>query len=121
MEIGRMNQRITVLEHHTKIDDIGNHKTQWEEAFSCWAYVTLTNSVNSSTEKTEAGVTKEIQTLEITIRQTPDTVNMATTTHRIQFRGMLYNITGIVPSYTSQDYMKLICEMRKAGAKDENI
>ncbi|MDE5753435.1 MAG: phage head closure protein [Oscillospiraceae bacterium] len=118
MEIGKMNQRITVLEHHTKVDSIGNHKTQWEEVFSCWAYVSMRNSVNSSIEKTEAGVTKEVQSLEFTIRQTADTVNLSTTTHRIQFREIQYDLVSIVPNFTSQDYMKLTCEIRKAGAKD---
>lgn len=34
MEIGKLNQRITILEHSTKIDNIGNHKAQWDEVFS---------------------------------------------------------------------------------------
>lgn len=34
MEIGKLNQCISFLVHHTKIDRIGNHKAQWEEAFS---------------------------------------------------------------------------------------
>lgn len=35
MEIGNLNQRITILEHRTVIDEIGNHITKWEETFSC--------------------------------------------------------------------------------------
>ena len=64
MEIGNLNQRITILEHNTKIDSIGNHKAQWEELFSCWAAV----NVKSSSETTEAGVTKEGSSLEFTVR-----------------------------------------------------
>ena len=56
MEIGTLKQRIAFLEHSTKIDGIGNHKARWEEAFSCWAAV----SVKTSTETTEAGVTQEV-------------------------------------------------------------
>lgn len=41
MEIGNLNQRITILEHSTKIDSIGNHKAQWEELFSCWLLLML--------------------------------------------------------------------------------
>ena len=51
MEIGKLNQRITILEHNTKIDSIGNHKAQWEELFSCWAAV----NVKSSSETTDVG------------------------------------------------------------------
>lgn len=76
MEIGKLNQRITVLEHSTKIDSIGNHKAQWEELFSCWAAV----AVKSSSETTDAGVTKEVSSLEFTIRQTPDTLRMKKST-----------------------------------------
>jgi head-tail adaptor len=60
MEIGTLNQRIAFLEHSTKIDGIGNHKARWEEAFSCWAAV----SVKTSTETSEAGVTQEVVSLE---------------------------------------------------------
>lgn len=69
MEIGTLNQRIAFLEHSTKVDGIGNHKARWEEAFSYWAAV----SVKASTETTEAGVTKEVTSLEFTVQQTPDT------------------------------------------------
>ena len=58
MEIGTLNQRITLLEQRVKVDAIGNHCNQWEEAFSCWARATLKSSV----ENTDAGVTKEVQT-----------------------------------------------------------
>ncbi len=97
MEIGLLNQRISFLEHHTKTDDIGNHKAQWEEAFSCWAAVTP----KSSTETTEAGVTKEIYSIEFIVRQTSDTMRINPTTYRVQFRGLSYNIDSILPNYKS--------------------
>lgn len=59
MEIGKLNQRITILEYSTKIDNIGNHKAQWGEVFSCWAAV----SVKSSAENADNGTTKEILSL----------------------------------------------------------
>ena len=65
MEIGTLNQRITFLENRVVTDEIGNHTAVWDEAFSCWAKVTLKASV----EHTDAGVTKETQTLEFLIRQ----------------------------------------------------
>ena len=53
------------------------------------------------------------------IRQTPQTKQMAPTAYRIRFDGIEYDITGIIPNYTTQDYMKLLCESRRAGAKDD--
>ena len=51
MEIGTLNQRITLLEQRVKVDAIGNHCNQWEEAFSCWARVTLKSSVENADRK----------------------------------------------------------------------
>ena len=119
MEIGKLNQRIAVLENHCKKDAIGNHKAHWEEVFSLWASVTVGNTQGSASEETNTGVTREIQRIEVTIRQTPQTKRMSSTVYRIRFDGIDYDIKGIVPNYTSQDYMKLICESRKEGAKDD--
>ena len=115
MEIGTLNQRIALLEHSTKIDGIGNHKARWEEVFSCWAAV----SVKTSTETTEAGVTQEVVSLEFTVRQTPDTKRINTTTHKLRFRGLVYDINGVLPNYKSLDYMKITAGTRKAGEKDD--
>ena len=115
MEIGKLNQRITFLEHYTKVDEIGNHEARWDETFSCWASVLP----KSSTETTEAGVTKEVLSLEFTVRQTPDTMRIHPTTHRIMFRGISYNIDSVQPNFQSLDYMKITAGTRKAGGDDD--
>lgn len=115
MEIGKLNQRITFLEHYTKVDEIGNHEARWDESFSCWASVVP----KSSTETTEAGVTKEVLWLEFTVRQTPDTMRVHPTTHRILFRGISYNIDSVQPNFQSLDYMKITAGTRKAGGDDD--
>lgn len=117
MEIGKLNQRITILEHITKIDNIGNHKAQWDELFSCWAYV----AVKSSSETAEAGVTKESQSIEFTIRQTSQTVNLSTSANRILFRGAIYDIESILPDFRSLDYMKIVAGIRRAGENSDVI
>ena len=119
MEIGNLNQRIVVLENHVKKDAIGNHKAQWEEVFSLWASVTVSNTVSGADEETNTGVTRAIQKIEVVVRQTPQTKRMMSTVYRIRFDGLDYDIKGIVPNFKTQDYMKLICESRKAGAKDD--
>ena len=115
MEIGKLNQRITILEHRTVIDEIGNHITKWEEIFSLWASVTT----KSVTETTDAGVTKEVQKLEFLIRQSPASLNINSTAFRILFRGNIYDITGITPLYDHNSYMKIEGETRKAGVPDD--
>ena len=115
MEIGTLNQRITILEHRTVIDEIGNHITEWEETFSLWAKVT----VKTASETTEAGVTKEVQKLEFLVRQSSASLNINSTNFRILFRNSIYNVTGITSLYDHNNYMKIEGEIRKAGASDD--
>ena len=111
MEIGRLNQRIDIIKNVTETDEIGNHSSQWEKIFSCWASVYVKNS----TETTETGVTREVQSTEITVRQNPQTETISATAHCVKFRGEIYNINGILPNFRSQDYMKISVSKRKAG------
>lgn len=115
MEIGNLNQRITILEHRTVVDKIGNHITKWEETFSLWAKVT----VKTATETTDAGITREGQKLEFLVRQSPASLNINSTNFRILFRNNIYNVTGITPLYDYNNYMKIEGEIRKAGASDD--
>ena len=115
MEIGNLNQRITILEHRTVIDEISNHITKWEETFSLWSKV----AVKTASETTDAGVTKEIQKLEFLVRQSPATLNINSTNFRILFRNNIYNVTGITPLYDHNNYMKIDGGIRKAGASDD--
>lgn len=115
MEIGKLNQRITILEQSTRVDNIGNHKVQWDEAFSCWAAVSVKNSVENS----DNGTTKEMQTLQFMIRQNTMTMGISTTANRISFRGVIYDITGISPNFEYCDYLKITATARKAGASDD--
>ncbi len=115
MEIGKLNQRITILEHNTKVDNIGNHKAQWEELFSCWAKV----SVKSSAEQMNTGVTKEIQSVSFIVRQSSYLCSLNSTTHRILFRGQVFDIVSVKPDYEKMDYLTIEGQVRKAGAENE--
>jgi len=105
MEIGTMKQRIAVYANKTVTDSIGNHTTQQEKLFSCWASVYVKNS----SESTPYAEIREMQTIEFKIRQR----ELSTTANCIEFRGNRYNIIGIFPNYKSMDYMKIVCEVRK--------
>ena len=115
MEIGTLNQRITILEHRIFIDEIGNHITKWEETFFLWAKVT----VKTASETTDAGLTREVQKLEFLVRQSPASLNINSTNFRILFRSQVHDITGIIPFYDRNDYLKIEGETRKAGVPDD--
>ena len=118
MEIGNMNQRISILENHIKIDSIGNHLNVWEEISSCWAEVRVKN-LQSSSEKTTAGVTREIRTIIFTVRQSPSLAYINSTTHKILFRNKIYNIISVQVDYAHGGYLTITCEIHEAGEKYE--
>lgn len=115
MNIDELNQRITILEHRTVVDEIGNHIAKWDEVYSCWAKVTE----KSSTETTNTGVTKEIQSVSFVVRQSLFMLSLNATTHKILFRGLVYNIKSVQRDYLHNSYITIQCEVRKAGAIDE--
>ena len=118
MEIGNMNQRISILENHTKVDEVGNHLNVWEEISSCWAEVRVRN-LQSSSEKTNTGVTREIRTIIFIIRQSPSLACINSTTHKILFRNQIYNIISVQVDYAKGGYMAINCEIHEVGEKDD--
>ena len=115
MDFDKLNQRIAILEHRTVVDEIGNHTSKWDEVFSCWAKV----SVKSSAEQVNTGVTREIQSVSFVVRQSLFILSLNSTTHRILFRGLTYNIKSVQRDYLHNSYITLVCEVRRAGCTDE--
>lgn len=116
MEFAKLNQRITLLEHRTVKDEIGNHTTKWEELCSMWSMAVVKN-LQSSSETAENGITKEVRTVTFTVRQSSYLLFINSTTHRILFRGQIYNIISIKPDYEHNGYMTISCEIREAGVQ----
>ena len=114
MEIGTLNQRITFLENRVVTDEIGNHTAVWDEAFSCWARVTLKYSV----EHTDAGVTKETQNAGIS-RSAKSKLAAVCNRQPNLVSDVIYNINSVTPDYLHRDYLKLAAEARKAGQNDQ--
>lgn len=111
MEIGLLNQRIAILENTVKVDGIGNHKTVSEEIYSCWASVSVKNSVENS----DNGTTKEFVSLEFIVRQTLESLRISTSLNKLRFKGLVYDINGIIPNFKSVDYMKIVAGTRRVG------
>ena len=95
--------------------EIGNHITQWDEVYSCWANVT----VKSAAENTNTGVTKEVQSVSFLVRQSSYLLSLNATTHRILFRGQTFDIVSVKPDYEKMDYLAIEGEVRKAGAPSD--
>ena len=46
-------------------------------------------------------------------------LNINSTNFRILFRNSIYNITGLIPLYDHNNYLKIESEIRKAGVSDD--
>ena len=103
VSIAERNQRITIQRNETAIDGIGNHTSAWTDFLELWANVTMT----ASTEGTEAGVTSMRQTMKAIVLKRAATAVLCSNRHRILFGGKVYNITGVMPYYTSGDLVQI--------------
>ncbi len=91
MNIAGLRVRITIQQNSTKIDAIGNHSSEWQDYFSCWA----TTSTGGGNETEEAGHTVEGDTLSFTVRWSSETAAVNSKQYRILLGDRIYNITGI--------------------------
>ena len=94
MEIGTLNQRITFLENRVVTDEIGNHTAVWDEAFSCWAKVTL----KASSEHTSK--------LDAVCNRQPNLVSECHVQHRQCYNGL-----------SAQGLSETYCRSQKGRAK----
>lgn len=117
MEFSKLNQRITIFENGTEIDEFGNHIPKKYEILQLWAMVVSQGSV----ETTNAGVTKEVKKISFKVRQCPQLEMLNSTNCRLVFGGILCNISSVQPDYRYNGYMIISCEIREAGAKDVKI
>ena len=88
MEIGTLRQRITLQEHRTVVDEVGNHNSSWADFFSCFAYVNLA----SGKEYGVIPVTGEEQTLVFILRWCRKLKELNSREYRIMFEEEVYNI-----------------------------
>ncbi len=117
MEIGNLNQRITILEHELLLMRSATIPLNGKKHSPCWAKVT----VKTATETTDAGVTKEVQKLEFLVRQSPASLNINSTNFvlfREQSSTTSQDYTGLSDH---NDYLKIEGETRKAGVRMTSI
>ena len=79
-----------------------------------WANVTIT----ASTEGTEAGITSMRQTMKAIVLKSAQTTALHSNRYRILFGGEIYNITGVMPYYTSGNLVQIIAVSQKGKLTD---
>lgn len=111
VKIGTMRQRITLQEHRTVVDGIGNHTSSWEDFHSCFAYVNL----SSGKEYGPVPETVSEDTLVFVIRWCRKLKNLNSQEYRISYAGAFYNITCVDDVQFRHEKLKLTAEKLKRG------
>ena len=93
MNIAGLRVRITIQKNVTVTDRYGNHKSVWQDWFTCWA--TAVTSGLSSREEEAAGHTVEADRLDITVRWSSETADVDSKQYRILLGDRIYNILRI--------------------------
>ncbi len=93
MNIAGLRVRINIQKNETVTDQYGNHKSVWQDYFSCWA--TAVTSSLSAKEEESAGHTVEADRLDITIRWSTETAAVGSKGYRILLSDRIYNILSI--------------------------
>lgn len=108
MDIGAMNEKITIQKNVPTVDDIGNHREVWTDYYSCHCTVSGEESSVSS-EAEEAGQRVEKGKIAFTVRWCQSISAVTSTEYRVSFRGDVYNITGIDHMNYGKKSVKIMC------------
>ena len=93
MNISGLRVRITIQKNVTVTDRYGNHKSVWQDWFTCWA--TAVTSGLSSREEEAAGHTVEADRLDITVRWSSEIAAVDSKQFRILLGNRIYNMLRI--------------------------
>ena len=93
MNIAGLRVRITIQRNETVTDKYGNHKSVWQDYFTCWA-TAVTSGLSSSEDET-AGHTVEADRLDLTVWYSSETAAVNSKQYRILLGDRIYNILSI--------------------------
>ncbi len=108
MKISLLNERITIQKNTVTVDSNANHKNEWIDCFSCYAYAS--DAAYQKSENQSAGLTVSNGGFVFTVRYCPELAHINSTRYRVIFRNEQYNITGIDFMNYSKKSIKITCE-----------
>lgn len=106
MNIALLNRRITLQKSETVVDDIGNHKNEWSDYYTCSATV----SGESGKETAVAGTTVENTDVSFTVRYCTAVADVTEDRYRVVFESEIYDIVGIDHLSYKHKCIKLRCK-----------
>ena len=108
MDIGLLNEKVTFQKNVVVADVIGNHNNVWEDFYTCHATIGG-EGMASSKEKEEARTIVEDVGMTVTIRYCKKASEIGSTTHRIIFKGEIYDITNVDHMNFRKKCLKFSC------------
>lgn len=108
MNIALMNEKVTFQKNVPVADVIGNHKNAWKDFYTCHATIGG-EGLTSSKEKEEAGTIVEDVGMTVTVRYCKKASEIGSTTHRLIFRGEIYDITNVDHMNFKKKCLKFSC------------
>ena len=106
MEVALLNVRITFQKISVIVDEIGNHRNEWKDIYSCYATV----SGESPNENTDAGMVVDDRKIDFTVRWCREVASMTNTEYRIRYQDAFYNILGIDHMNFKRKSVKFKCQ-----------
>lgn len=101
-----MNVKITLQKNLVTVDEIGNHKAEWKDFYTCFA----TAGNETPSEETEAGTVVDSSKIDFTIRWCSALSKISSTGYRVKFNDEIYNILGIDHMNFKKKSVKLKCQ-----------
>ena len=108
LNVSLMNEKVTFQKNTVITDSIGNHKNGWEDFYTCHATIGG-EGMASSKEKEEARTIVEDVGMTVTIRYCKKASEIGSTTHRIIFKGEIYDITNVDHTNFKKKCLKFSC------------
>ena len=104
MNVSLMKEQVTFQKNAVVTDAIGNHKN----FYSCHATIGG-EGMASSKEKDVAGMVVEDVGMTVTVRYCQKASEIGSTTHRLIFRGEIYDIINVDHMNFKKKCLKFIC------------
>lgn len=101
-----MNVKITVQKSTVTVDEIGNHKAEWQNFYTCFA--TVRNE--SPSEETAVGTVVDSSKINFTVRWYSVVSEINSTGYRVKYDGEIYDILGIDHMNFKKKSVKLKCQ-----------
>ena len=105
MNIALLNTRITFQKSTSAIDDVGNHKLEWQDVYTCAA----TLAGESGNESFIAGMQVAKVDCTFTVRWSSEVARIKSDTHRIICDGTIFDIISVDHMSNTRKCVKFKC------------